>query len=405
MQSNPNLFGLPQTALRSVLVAACLLICGASLAAEQEFIGQPLSVGTHPQSLPSIPKEPDWQMITLDGLSASRISQVLEATLDEEAFRTRGPREVGLYKKISPSVVRVYTTDREGSGSYIGSNLILTNWHVVQGSNEVGVLFKSPQEGVEANPAAMVRAAVIRADLVRDLALLRVASVPPNVRPLELGSAAEIQVGADVSAIGHPNNEPWTYTKGMISQIRRDFSWEAEGYSHRATVIQTQTPINPGNSGGPLLGDSGKLLGVNSFKDPDAENLNFAVSVEDVSAFLKSPSKGAVPRQASKQSCASRQLYEGRDQGNTGGQVDFDTNCDGKADRLLFIPDDKSKPISALIDSNFDGRTDIEVDDINRDGKWDISFYDTNFDGTFDLKGYHPDGGLAASRYEKYAAR
>jgi hypothetical protein len=35
----------------------------------------------------------------------------------------------------------------------------------------------------------------------------------------------------------------------------------------------------------------------------------------------------------------------------------------------------------------------------------DISFYDTNFDGTFDLKGYHPDGELAASRYEKYAAR
>jgi hypothetical protein len=48
---------------------------------------------------------------------------------------------------------------------------------------------------------------------------------------------------------------------------------------------------------------------------------------------------------------------------------------------------------------------DIEVDDLNRDGKWDISFYDTNFDGTFDLKGYHPDGELAASRYEKYAAR
>jgi hypothetical protein len=89
----------------------------------------------------------------------------------------------------------------------------------------------------------------------------------------------------------------------------------------------------------------------------------------------------------------------------TAGLVEFDTNCDGKADRLLFIPDDKSKPISALIDSNFDGRTDIEVDDINRDEKWDISFYDTNFDGTFDLKGYHPDGALAASRYEKYAAR
>ena len=404
MQPKPNFCGSRQTAIRAVLAAACLLISGASIAAEQEFLGQPLPVGTHPQSLPSIPKVPDWQTITLDGLSASRLSQVLEASLDEEVFKTRGAKEIGLYKKIAPSVVQVYTTDGEGSGSYIGSNVILTNWHVVHGAKEVGVLFKSPQGGAEADPAAMVRATVIRADPVRDLALLKVSSVPRHVHPLELGSAADIQVGADVSAIGHPNGGSWTYTKGIISQIRRDFGWEAEGYSHLATVIQTQTPINPGNSGGPLLGDTGKLLGVNSFK-AQGENLNFAISVEEVSKFLKSPNNKAVPPQASKQSCAALQLYEGRDQGNTAGLIQFDTNCDGKADRSLFIPDNKSEPISALIDSNFDDRVDIIIEDTNRDERWDVSFYDTNFDGTFDLKGYHTDGELAASRYEKYAAR
>ena len=250
----------------------------------------------------------------------------------------------------------------------------------------------------------MVRATVYKVDPVRDLALLRVSSVPPYVRPLELGSAAEIEVGADVSAIGHPNAGSWTYTKGIISQIRRDFGWEAEGYSHRATVIQTQTPISPGNSGGPLLGDSGKLLGVNSFK-AQGENLNFAVSVEDISTFLKSRSQEAALPEAPKQACTARQLYEGRNQENTAGLIQFDTNCDGKADRSLFIPDNKSKPIKALIDTNFDDRADIIIDDVNRDEKWDMSFYDTNFDGTFDLKGYHPDGELAASRYEKYAAR
>jgi hypothetical protein len=44
----------------------------------------------------------------------------------------------------------------------------------------------------------------------------------------------------------------------------------------------------------------------------------------------------------------------------------------------------------ALIDSNFDGKIDIVVDDINRDGKWDISFHDVDFDGIIDLVGYHP---------------
>ena len=94
-----------------------------------------------------------------------------------------------------------------GSGTYIGSNLILTNWHVVQGFNEVGIFFKPTQEGEKINPAAVVRGTVIKADPVPDLALVKVSSVPPYVHPVELGSAADIQVGADVSAIGHPKGD------------------------------------------------------------------------------------------------------------------------------------------------------------------------------------------------------
>ena len=196
----------------------------------------------------------------------------------------------------------------------------------------------------------------------------------------------------------------WTYTRGIISQIRRDFDWKDEAYPHHhATVIQTQTPINPGNSGGPLLSDSGRLLGVNSFK-AEGEGLNFAVSVEDISAFLKSPNQWAASSKTSKQVCSTRKLYEGRDQANTGGLIQYDTNCDGKADFVLFMPDDKSKPVQALIDSNFDGNVDIVVYDTDRDGKWDISFHDVDFDGTIDLVGYHPDGKITPSRYETYAA-
>jgi hypothetical protein len=69
-----------------------------------------------------------------------------------------------------------------------------------------------------------------------------------------------------------------------------------------------------------------------------------------------------------------------------------------------LLPDDKSKPRKALIDSNFDGNIDIVVDDNDRDGKWDISFHDVDFDGTIDLVGYHPDGKITPSRYETYAA-
>src|SRR5690606_14286963 len=125
-------------------------------------------------------------------------------------------------------------------------------------------------------------AKVVKRDGVADLALLQVADVPAGVKPLAVGSAASVQVGADVHAIGHPTGEAWTYTRGVVSQVRKDYAWMDE---HKATVIQTQTPINPGNSGGPLINDDLEIIGVNSFK-ADGEGLNFAVSADDVKAFL-----------------------------------------------------------------------------------------------------------------------
>jgi S1-C subfamily serine protease len=276
---------------------------------------------------------------------------------------------------------------------------------VVGNAKEVGVLFKPLQDGDKLEAASIVRGIVVTADHVRDLALVKVSYVPPHVRPLEFGLAKDIQVGADVHAIGHPNGEVWTYTKGIISQVRRDFEWGRQGSTlHRATVIQTQTPINAGNSGGPLLDDSGKLLGVNSFKAADAENLNFAISVEDVSTFLKTKGQPNLTIRTER-SCESRQLYEGRDPKNQAALVNFDTNCDGKVDSSLVVPDKKTKPVKVMIDRNSDGNADIVVLDTNRDGKWDISFHDVDFDDITDLVGSHPDGKLQASRYEKYAAR
>jgi len=200
--------------------------------------------------------------------------------------------------------------------------------------------------------------------------------------------------------------------------VRSDYSWKAKDdkVMHRAEVIQTQTPISPGNSGGPLLGDSGKILGVNSFGTTEGENLNFAVSVRDLTAFLRGgpqlagATKPPLPSAASASApptskCQTTTLYDGRSEKKDGHIIAYDTNCDGKPDLYKVTPDDKKQPIYALIDSNHDGKVDIVVEDRDRDGRWDISYIDVDYDGVPDLIGYHPDGQLKPSRFERYAAK
>ena len=225
-------------------------------------------------------------------------------------------------------------------------------------------MFKPVSEGSKPSEADFEVADVTKVDPTRDLALLHIASVPQTVRPIALGSEIDIQVGADVHAIGHPTGEAWTYTRGFISQYRKDYEWKTEGGIHKASVIQTQTPINPGNSGGPLLSDDGKLIGVNAFK-ASGEGLNFAVSITDVQMFLAKTGNAVLANAPS--GCKPTKLYEGRDSQNIAQLVQYDTNCDGKPDYSFVSPDDALKPFFAHIDTNFDGRTDITVEDRNRD--------------------------------------
>jgi len=88
------------------------------------------------------------------------------------------------------------------------------------------------------------------------------------VQPLA-GSAAPVE-GENVFVIGHPEGLRFTLSTGIISRVH-------------GSTIQISAPVSPGNSGGPVFDDRGDLVGivtsmVDKRGDPNAENLNFAVS-------------------------------------------------------------------------------------------------------------------------------
>jgi len=202
---------------------------------------------------------------------------------------TRSIRDVAIYREASPSVVLILADDSLGSGALIdASGLILTNEHVVGGATEVAVVFKPAIESATPGESDIRRGEVVKVDALADLALIRVPTVPAGHDPLPLGGMETIVIGADVYAIGHPNGAAWTYTKGIISRLSPVHEWgySEDPFTRKADVIQTQTPISSGSSGGPLLNDAGALVGVNSFGDGDGQNMNFAISLGEINAFI-----------------------------------------------------------------------------------------------------------------------
>lgn len=396
-------------------VLACLHAVGV-MAQDRGPLGPLLPSGDTPQ------KSPALERYDLDKLGANPSGNAqLGAALDvvnrpEAELRLRGAKEIELFRTLAPAVALIVTDTASGSGSLIAMKsivantrpgMLLTNAHVVGDATEVTVVFKPQKDGEKLTEAHGVEGRVRKIDPARDLALVEVANVPAHVAVIPLGKMSDVQVGADVHAIGHPKEQTWTYTKGLISQIRPDYEWSDGSTKRKADVIQTQTPINPGNSGGPLIGEDCKLIGVNSFKLP-GEALNFAVSVGEVEKFLAAAQGGAyepkVTSSAAKP-CRPKVMFEGRSKDGKASIRNLDMDCSGKVNASLMIPDDKAQPIEFRLDKNGDGKPDVWILDEDRDGRWDISFWDTDFDGTPDLVGFHPDGELKPTRFEKYKAK
>jgi hypothetical protein len=242
--------------------------------------------------------------------------------------------------------------------------------------------------------------------------------MPANFKFLKIAQRDDLEVGADVFAIGHPLGFSWTFTQGVVSAIRG-----IDNDDQNYTAIQTQTPINPGNSGGPLLNANAEVVGVNTWARDissvkkvavageevalahPAQGLNFAVSARDIRAFLSDVQSGKVanlPLQIpSLQGCSSWQLlFNGRTKTNDGRLQLFSSRCDSKADAWEIFPDDKSKAVQLYFDADRSGKSSVVLISNPATGKWETSLWDFFRDQTFAVVGHHDDGKVQPTRFE-----
>jgi S1-C subfamily serine protease len=198
---------------------------------------------------------------------------ILQALSDEVA---------GLAEKVSPSVIRVGSGYRTGSGIIWSSDgHIVTASHVIGRRNVVDVDFGADKT---------FEAKVIGQDPYSDIAVLKVEA--DGLKPIEKGNSESLKVGQFVLALANPFGGQPSMTSGIITSSKRTLrGW---GGMVMEDVVITDAKLNPGYSGGPLVDASGKMIGLNTAY---MSSRGIAVPIAAVSRIVDTVStKGRITR-------------------------------------------------------------------------------------------------------------
>ena len=168
--------------------------------------------------------------------------------------------------------------------------VILTNYHVVEGADEIRVNLQNDKE---------YTATLVGSDPKTDIALIKITKSDGDHEPfpyLKMGDSDGLEVGEWVVAIGNPFGLSHTVTVGVVSAKGRSI-----GAGPYDEFIQTDASINPGNSGGPLINIKGEVIGMNtaiiSGNTGGNVGIGFAIPINIAKSILKDlREKGTVTR-------------------------------------------------------------------------------------------------------------
>ncbi|MCZ8122932.1 MAG: DegQ family serine endoprotease [Magnetospirillum sp.] len=209
-------------------------------------------------------------------ITTRRTQQALPSPLLQDPMFRRffGDQFPGMGQRVQSSL---------GSGVIVDpSGLIVTNFHVIRGAEEIVVSLADRRE---------FEATVARGDERTDLAILRIDARGERLPFLEMRDSDDVEVGDLVLAIGNPFGVGQTVTQGIVSAVARTMA----GISDFRFFIQTDAAINPGNSGGALVAMDGRLVGINTAifsRDGGSNGIGFAVPANMVNTVVASVRAG-----------------------------------------------------------------------------------------------------------------
>jgi hypothetical protein len=205
--------------------------------------------------------------------------------------------------------VRPTATERFAAGVLIDRDhgLVLTCATGLGSSDRVGLTFALPRDAGVVGERAAYRdpvglaqkgvwrsAAVLARDPDRDLALLRVDSVPASARAVPLAAKAPA-AGEAVHAITHPGGVEFAfvYAAGVVRQRGRVALADGDKAPPVGALI-LQLPTQAGSPGGPVTNARGELVGVLAARE-GTQSVGYAADPAGVAAFLDAADATRLP--------------------------------------------------------------------------------------------------------------
>ena len=233
-------------------------------------------------------QRPNDRKITQEDIDAAVLRTLETTTLPSAAARA--------VDAIAPSVVRVVGYGRSKNGKeevergvgtgvvIVDKGIILTNLHVVLGSDRIAITF---HDGLETT------ASITGAQPENDLAVLQAHKVPDDLEAAPMRSTQDLRAGDQVVAVGFPFGIGPSASAGVVSGLKREFT-SPEGKRQLSNLIQFDAAANPGNSGGPLVTMDGEVVGiVTAILNPTPARtfigIGFAVPIENAASAVGMP--------------------------------------------------------------------------------------------------------------------
>ena len=186
---------------------------------------------------------------------------------------------VNVFRRVSPSVVQIQTSEGLGSGIVFDSKGdIVTNNHVVGTAKTFTVTTSTGKQ---------LKGTLVGTFPADDLAVIKVNG--SGLRSAAFADSSALRVGDIAMAVGNPLGLQSSVTEGIVSALNRDES-EGNGYVIQ-NAIQTSAAINPGNSGGALVNIGGSVIGIPTLaaSDPQlggaASGIGFAIPSNTVKSI------------------------------------------------------------------------------------------------------------------------